>query len=180
MVHNVLKSKDTDIPINCEISGQVEIGPNDKEKTAFSTGKGLYLINVMPFTLCKDPATFERLMEQERLDRCTQSILDDSQLWTGGGGARELFGQLGSCFNGTPETIKARRRRATARSRAAYKLYKNCPAPKWNKKKKLPHRLRYGILAGKCPLRRDNETSQRTPLKPDRQFRYSNMIVCCM
>ena len=43
---------------------QVEIKDKDKEKTAFSTGKGLWQFNVMPFGLCNAPATFERLMEQ--------------------------------------------------------------------------------------------------------------------
>lgn len=43
---------------------QVEIKDRDKEKTAFSTGKGLWQFNVMPFGLCNAPATFERLMEQ--------------------------------------------------------------------------------------------------------------------
>ncbi|GBM18800.1 Retrovirus-related Pol polyprotein from transposon 297 [Araneus ventricosus] len=42
---------------------QVEIQPEDKEKTAFTTGQGLWQFKVMPFGLCSDPATFERLME---------------------------------------------------------------------------------------------------------------------
>ena len=42
---------------------QVGIQDEDKEKTAFSTGNGLYHFNVMPFGLCNAPATFERLME---------------------------------------------------------------------------------------------------------------------
>lgn len=42
---------------------QVEIDPRDKEKTAFSTGKGLWQFKVMPFGLCNAPATFERLMK---------------------------------------------------------------------------------------------------------------------
>ncbi|GBN95947.1 Retrovirus-related Pol polyprotein from transposon 297 [Araneus ventricosus] len=42
---------------------QVEIQPEDKEKTAFTTGQGLWQFMVMPFGLCNAPATFERLME---------------------------------------------------------------------------------------------------------------------
>ncbi|GFU66319.1 hypothetical protein TNCV_3642421 [Trichonephila clavipes] len=38
---------------------QVELHPDDKEKTAFITGQ----IKVMPFGLCNAPATFERLKE---------------------------------------------------------------------------------------------------------------------
>ena len=43
---------------------QVEVHPSDRDKTAFSTGKGLWQFRVMPFGLCNAPATFERLMEK--------------------------------------------------------------------------------------------------------------------
>ncbi|GBN10046.1 Transposon Ty3-I Gag-Pol polyprotein [Araneus ventricosus] len=41
----------------------VEIQPEDKEKTAFTTGQGLWQFKVMNFGLGNAPATFERLME---------------------------------------------------------------------------------------------------------------------
>ena len=43
---------------------QVELDAQDKEKSAFTTGSGLWQFQVMPFGLCNAPATFERLMEQ--------------------------------------------------------------------------------------------------------------------
>ncbi|GFX74679.1 retrovirus-related Pol polyprotein from transposon 17.6 [Trichonephila clavipes] len=42
---------------------QVEIHPDDKEKAAFTMGRGLWQFKVMPFGLCNAHATFERLME---------------------------------------------------------------------------------------------------------------------
>jgi hypothetical protein len=42
---------------------QVALHPDDKEKTAFSTGQGLWQFTVMLFGVCNAPATFERLME---------------------------------------------------------------------------------------------------------------------
>ena len=41
---------------------QVEMNPDDREKTAFSTPFGLFQYNVMPFGLATAPATFMRLM----------------------------------------------------------------------------------------------------------------------
>ena len=42
------------------ISGywQVEVKPEDREKTAFTTSEGSYEFNVLPFGLCNDPANF--------------------------------------------------------------------------------------------------------------------------
>src|SRR5436190_19038195 len=42
---------------------QVSLAPEDREKTAFTIGSGLWQFNVMPFGLCNVPATFERLMD---------------------------------------------------------------------------------------------------------------------
>jgi hypothetical protein len=39
---------------------QVDVHPDDKEKTAFSSGQGLWQFTVMPFGLCNAAATFER------------------------------------------------------------------------------------------------------------------------
>ncbi|GBM97051.1 Retrovirus-related Pol polyprotein from transposon 297 [Araneus ventricosus] len=42
---------------------QVEVRPEDREKTAFTKGQGLWQFKAMPFGLCNAPAIFERLME---------------------------------------------------------------------------------------------------------------------
>ena len=43
---------------------QVQLDDGSKDKTAFSTGHGLWQSKVMPFGLCNGPTTFEGLMEQ--------------------------------------------------------------------------------------------------------------------
>ena len=42
---------------------QVEVSPDDREKTAFCTHEGLFEFCVMPFGLCNSPATFQWLMD---------------------------------------------------------------------------------------------------------------------
>ena len=59
---------------------QVEVAPNDQEKTAFTTPMGLFEIKRMPFGLCNAPATFQRLMEACLRDMNTEALfiyLDD-------------------------------------------------------------------------------------------------------
>ncbi|XP_042889542.1 uncharacterized protein LOC122264610 [Penaeus japonicus] len=43
---------------------QVEMAEEDKPKTAFSFGQGLWQFNVMPFGLCNAPGCFEHLIER--------------------------------------------------------------------------------------------------------------------
>ena len=62
----------------------VPIRVEDKEKTAFSTRRGLFQFKVMPFGLTNAPATFQRLMERV-LSKMTWSeclvYIDDVLVW---------------------------------------------------------------------------------------------------
>ena len=57
---------------------QIPIVEEDKEKTAFSAGQGLYEFNVMPFGLTGAPATFQRCMNYLLMDVShTMVYIDD-------------------------------------------------------------------------------------------------------
>lgn len=59
---------------------QVEVHPDDRHKTAFTTPMGLYEYNRMPFGLCNAPSTFQRLMQtifREELLQILLVYLDD-------------------------------------------------------------------------------------------------------
>lgn len=59
---------------------QVPIREDDKEKTAFTTGSGLYEFNVVPFGLCNAPATFQRMINKvlaSQLWKVCLAYLDD-------------------------------------------------------------------------------------------------------
>ena len=59
---------------------QMKLDEMSKEKTAFSTGSGVWQFRVRPFDLCDAPATFERLMEQVLADfpwRVAMVYIDD-------------------------------------------------------------------------------------------------------
>ncbi|KAI3360352.1 hypothetical protein L3Q82_014653 [Scortum barcoo] len=64
---------------------QVEMDPQDREKTAFSTPLGLFEFERMPFGLFNAPATFQRLMQQCLNGQVTESLLvylDDTSSFT--------------------------------------------------------------------------------------------------
>ncbi|XP_029920671.1 uncharacterized protein LOC115368614 [Myripristis murdjan] len=54
---------------------QVEMDPQDREKTAFTTPLGLFEFERMPFGLCNAPATFQRLMQQCLNGQLSESVL---------------------------------------------------------------------------------------------------------
>ena len=66
---------------------QVEMHPDDVEKTAFITPFGLYEFLVMPFGLSYTPGTFQRFMNhvlQEYLGRFVSVYLDDVIIYSNG------------------------------------------------------------------------------------------------
>ena len=59
---------------------QVEVHPDDRHKTAFTTPMGLFKYNRMPFGLCNAPALFQKLMQtilHEELLQILLVYLDD-------------------------------------------------------------------------------------------------------
>ena len=59
---------------------QVQIAPEDRPLTTFTTDWGTYAYNVMPFGLCNAPATFQRVMTtafQKYLRKFIEIFLDD-------------------------------------------------------------------------------------------------------
>ena len=59
---------------------QILMAPEDIEKTAFKTDRGLFEWTVLPMGLCNAPATFQHLMNttfRSFLDRCVLVFLDD-------------------------------------------------------------------------------------------------------
>ena len=83
-------------------SGYWQIGmhPEDREKTAFTTHRGLFEFNVMPFGLCNAPATFECMMEamlSGLLGKSCLVYLDDVVVF--GRSARECLQNLEEVFS---------------------------------------------------------------------------------
>ena len=54
---------------------QVEVAPEDREKTAFVCQRGLYEFNVMPFGLSSAPPIFQELMNKVLEKPCTSTRL---------------------------------------------------------------------------------------------------------
>ena len=64
---------------------QVEMDPEDREKTVFITKQGTYEFNVMPFGLTNAPATFQRLMDRlfhDIKDKYILVYLDDINIFS--------------------------------------------------------------------------------------------------
>jgi hypothetical protein len=78
------------------------IYPGDREKTAFSTGQGLWQFTGMPFGLCNAPAAFERLMKTVLRGLTNESCLVylDDVIATGRT-YKETLLNLRKCFRGS-------------------------------------------------------------------------------
>jgi hypothetical protein len=64
---------------------QVEVEPEDREKTAFITKHGVYEFRVMPFGLSNAPGTFQRLMDKvfkEEIGKNIVVYLDDINIYS--------------------------------------------------------------------------------------------------
>ena len=61
----------------------ISVHPDDVEKTAFHTPRGLYEMNAMPFGLCNAQATFQRVMDRalEGTPNC-ESYVDDILIYS--------------------------------------------------------------------------------------------------
>src|SRR2546423_5269796 len=83
----VLEEPNGLLPLIASGYWQVEMNPEDVEKTAFVTPFGLYEFLVMPFGLSYAPATFQRLMNrvlQEFLGNFVAVYLDNIIIFTKG------------------------------------------------------------------------------------------------
>ena len=76
---------------------QVEVAEDDREKTAFTTGRGLYQWRSMPMGLTNSPATFQRMMElvlRGLLWQVCMVYVDDVLIY------RDIFPLCVKCFPG--------------------------------------------------------------------------------
>ncbi|GFT31402.1 hypothetical protein TNCV_608331 [Trichonephila clavipes] len=91
---------------------QVELHPDDKEKTAFTPGKGLWQFKVMPFGLCNAFSTFERLMETvfgglfirglPAIARPLHKLVEAKQKFIGTGDCDNAFNKLKDALTSAP------------------------------------------------------------------------------
>ena len=57
------------------VGSEVEVHPDDRHKTAFTTPMGLFEYNRMPFRLCNAPALFQRIMQTIFHEDLLQTLL---------------------------------------------------------------------------------------------------------